>query len=236
MKFLTMSKYIISFFICLIFNHSFSQEDQEQVIEDTLKIEQKYGIRIGLDLSKQIRMLTEDYKGISFYSDFRIKERLFIVGELGNDEKSINNENLSAKFSGNYIKAGINYNFYNNPTGLENEIYFGFRLATSRFKSEIFNYLIYDLDKYWENGRIDDYKEFKNLNANWFEVILGFNAKISKNIFMGTSLRLNRMIKQKKPDNFGNLFIPGFNIVTEDNKFGTGITYGIQYRIPIVRK
>ena len=236
MKFLTMSKYIISFFICLIINHSFSQEDQEQVIEDTLKIEQKYGIRIGLDLSKQIRMLTEDYKGISFYSDFRIKERLFIVGELGNDEKGINNENLSAKFSGNYVKVGINYNFYNNPAGLENEIYFGFRLATSRFKSEIFNYLIYDFDKYWENGRIDDYKEIKNLNANWFELILGFNAKISKNIFMGTSLRLNRMINQKKPDNFGNLFIPGFNVVTEDNKFGTGITYSIKYRIPIVRK
>ena len=236
MKFLTMSKYIISIFICLIFNYSFSQDEQEEVIEDSLKIEQKYGIRIGLDLSKQVRMLTEDYKGLSLYGDFRIKERLFVVGEFGNDEKNINNENLSSKFSGNYIKAGIYYNFYNNPTGLENEIYFGFRLATSRFKSEIFNYLIYDLDKYWENGRINDYKEFKNLNANWFELILGFNAKISKNIFMGTSLRLNRMINQKSPENFGNLYIPGFNIVTEDNNFGTGITYTLTYRIPIVKK
>ena len=96
--------------------------------------------------------------------------------------------------------------------------------------------MIYDLDKYWENGRIDDYKEFKNLNANWFELILGFNAKISKNIFMGTSLRLNRMINQKSPENFGNLYIPGFNIVTEDNNFGTGITYTLTYRIPIVKK
>ena len=87
MKFLTMSKYIISIFICLIFNYSFSQEEQEEVIEDSLKIEQKYGVRIGLDLSKQVRMLTEDYKGISFYSDFRIKERLFIVTEIGNDDK-----------------------------------------------------------------------------------------------------------------------------------------------------
>ena len=53
---------------------------------------------------------------------------------------------------------------------------------------------------------------------------------------MGASLRLNRMISQKSPDNFGNLFIPGFNIVTEDNKFGTGITYSIIYRIPIIKK
>ena len=69
-----------------------------------------------------------------------------------------------------------------------------------------------------------------------FELILGFNAKISKNIFMGTSLRLNRMINQKSPENFGNLYIPGFNIVTEDNNFGTGITYTLTYRIPIVKK
>ena len=48
MKFLTMSKYIISIFICLIFNYSFSQEEQEEVIEDSLKIEQKYGLELDL--------------------------------------------------------------------------------------------------------------------------------------------------------------------------------------------
>ena len=92
MKILTMSKYIISIFICLIFNYSFSQEEQDEVIEDSLKIEQKYGIRIGLDLSKQVRMITEDYNGISLYGDLRIKERLFIVAEIGNDDKKNKNK------------------------------------------------------------------------------------------------------------------------------------------------
>ncbi len=172
---------------------------------------------------------------IAFFIIF-LKERLFIVAEIGNDDKKILNENINANFKGSYLKAGFNYNFYNNPPGLENEIYFGFRFATSSFKSEVFDYLVYDLDKYWENGRIEDYSEYNNLSANWIELILGFNAKISKNIFMGTSLRLNRMINQKSPENFGNLYIPGFNIVTEDNNFGTGITYTLTYRIPIVKK
>jgi len=229
-----MLRYIIKFFIVIFFSCGFSQENPLQ--KDTLKIKEKYGIRFGIDLSKQVRMITEEYNGISLYADFRIKERLFIVGEVGNDDKKIYNENLNSNSKGSYLKAGFNYNFYNNPPGLENEIYFGFRFATSSFKSEVFDYLVYDFDKYWENGRIDDYKEFKNLNANWFELILGFNAKISKNIFMGTSLRLNRMINQKSPENFGNLYIPGFNIVTEDNNFGTGITYTLTYRIPIVKK
>lgn len=234
MKSRTMLRYIINIFILLIFGVGITQEESSST--DTLKIKEKYGIRFGIDLSKQIRMITEDYKGVSLYADLRIKERLFIVAELGNDDKRVDNENLSSNFSGNYIKAGFNYNFYNNPPGLENEIYFGFRFATSKFKSEVYNYLIYDIDKYWENGRIENYNEFKDLSSNWIELILGFNAKVSKNIFMGTSLRLNRMINQKSPENFGNLYIPGFNVVTEDNKFGTGITYTLTYRIPIIKK
>ena len=233
-KYHTMLRYIIKFFIVIIFSVGYSQENPSQ--PDSLKIKEKYGIRFGIDLSKQVRMITEDYNGISLYADLRIKERLFIVAEVGNDDKKIYNENINSNFKGSYIKAGFNYNFYNNPPGLENEIYFGFRFATSSFKSEVFDYLVYDLDKYWENSRIEDYGEYNNLSANWIELILGFNAKISKNIFMGTSLRLNRMINQKSPENFGNLYIPGFNIVTEDNNFGTGITYTLTYRIPIVKK
>ena len=233
-KYHTMLRYIIKFFIVIIFSVGYSQENPSQT--DSLKIKEKYGIRFGIDLSKQVRMITEDYNGISLYGDLRIKERLFIVAEIGNDDKKIFNENINANFKGSYLKAGFNYNFYNNPPGLENEIYFGFRFATSSFKSEVFNYLVYDFDKYWENGRIEDYSEYTDLSANWIELILGFNAKISKNIFMGASLRLNRMINQKSPENFGNLYIPGFNIVTEDNNFGTGITYTLTYRIPLVKK
>ena len=233
-KYHTMLRYIIKFFIVITFSVGYSQENLSQT--DSLKIKEKYGIRFGIDLSKQLRMITEDYNGISLYGDLRIKERLFIVAEIGNDDKKIFNENINSKFKGSYLKAGFNYNFYNNPPGLENEIYFGFRFATSSFKSEVFDYLVYDFDKYWENGRIEDYSEYTDLSANWIELILGFNAKISKNIFMGTSLRLNRMINQKSPENFGNLYIPGFNIVTEDNNFGTGITYTLTYRIPLVKK
>ena len=79
-------------------------------------------------------------------------------------------------------------------------------------------------------------RKFNNLNAGWVELILGFNAEISKNIYMGISLRVNRMINQKTPSNYTNFFIPGFNKVTENNNFGTGITYNLIYQIPILKK
>jgi len=40
---------------------------------DTIYVKNKYGIRVGIDLSKQIRMLTEEYSGLSLYGDIKIK-------------------------------------------------------------------------------------------------------------------------------------------------------------------
>ena len=203
---------------------------------DTIYVKNKYGIRAGIDLSKQIRMLTEEYSGLSLYGDIKIKERLFIVAELGNDQRTIETENINSKLSGSYIKTGFNYNLYNNLPGLNNEIYVGLRYSQSLFKNELIDYSIYNKDRFWNDQRILEYKEFDNLKSSWIEFVVGFNSEIKNNLFMGLSLRLNRMLKQDIPENFTNLFIPGFNKVTENNNFGTGITYSIIYQIPIIKK
>ena len=227
---------ILKFFISVAIIILFSGKNFSQTENDSVVVKNKYGIRIGLDFSKQIRMLTEDYKGLSLYGDVKIKERLFIVSELGSDEKELRTDNLRSKFSGNYIKAGLNYNLYNNLPGLNNEIYVGFRFATSKFKSEISEYIIYNKDRFWSQDPIFDNIINKGLNANWVELIIGINAELLNNFFVGLSLRLNRMLNQKKPENFTNLYIPGFNKVTENNNFGTGLTYSIIYQIPIIKK
>lgn len=227
---------ILKFFISVAIIILFSVKNFSQTENDSVVVKNKYGIRIGLDFSKQIRMLTEDYKGLSLYGDVKIKERLFIVSELGSDEKELRTDNLRSKFSGNYIKAGLNYNLYNNLPGLNNEIYVGFRFATSKFKSEISEYIIYNKDRFWSQDPIFDNIINKGLNANWVELIIGINAELLNNLFVGLSLRLNRMLNQKKPENFTNLYIPGFNKVTENNNFGTGLTYSLIYQIPIIKK
>ena len=227
---------MLRFFTSIIFIFLFFSKNNSQIVKDSLEIKNKYGIRVGVDISKQIRMLTEEYNGLSLYGDLKIKERLFIVSELGRDTKKINNNNLNSKFSGNYIKAGINYNLYNNLPGLNNEIYIGFRFAVSEFNGQISQYNIYNKDQFWIQEPISESLIYKNLSANWFELIIGINSELVNNFFMGISLRLNRMLNQKKPENFTNLYIPGFNKVTENNNFGTGITYTLIYQIPIVKK
>ena len=84
-----MLKYFFSFFLVFFINIELSS--QENNIEtDSISIKKTYGKRLGLDLSKQIRMFTEDYKGLSLYSDLKIKEDIFVVFEVGNDNKTIN--------------------------------------------------------------------------------------------------------------------------------------------------
>ena len=59
-----MLRYIISCFILINVISVFSQEEKDSIFKST------YGMKIGIDLSKQIRMLTEpDYKGIVVIGD-----------------------------------------------------------------------------------------------------------------------------------------------------------------------
>jgi TM2 domain-containing membrane protein YozV len=60
-------------------------------------------------------------------------------------------------------------------------------------------------------------------------------AKVFNNIFVGFSLRFNRLINNKQPANFENLYIPGFNR-TYNGDFGVGFNYTVTYFVPIFKK
>ena len=160
---------------------------------DSLSKQSVFGIKIGLDLSKQIRMLTEsDFKGMVFTGDYKINERLYLATEFGSEEKKVSNEVLNFNTEGTFLKLGANYNVYNNREGMNNEIYVGFRYAIGKFNHKLNSYSIYNLDNYWNQNLVNSNIDFNNLNANWFELVFGFNAKIINNIYGGLSLRLKR--------------------------------------------
>ena len=68
------------------------------------------------------------------------------------------------------------------------------------------------------------------------EFIVGFKAQVIDNFYMGLNLNVKRFLSQKSPENFSNLYIPGFNKVLENNNIGVGFSYTIQYQIPLFRK
>jgi len=130
----------------------------------------------------------------------------------------------------------INYNIFKNIQDLENEIYIGFRFGSAQFDHQINSFTIYNTDQYWSQNNIKNPISHDNLIASWLEFIVGFNAQVVKNLYMGLNLKVNRLLSQKTPNNFNNLYIPGFNKVLENNNVGVGFSYTIQYQIPFFRK
>jgi hypothetical protein len=207
-------------------------------VNDSIKIKEKYGLRVGGDIGKLARsFFDDDYTGFEVSADYRLKKRLYIAGELGFDEKNTTTDYLNVTSSGSYLKAGIDYNMYQNWLDMDNMIYAGFRVGASTFSQKLNSYTIYSTDQYWSpQFTSTDLKEFSGLTAFWAEVILGLKVELFNNLYLGLNVQLKVLASETEPDNFENVYIPGFNKTFDSSGIGVGYSYTISYRIPLYKK
>ena len=234
-----MSKYIISSFLLFSIVLTFGQEKTDE-IKDSIVYKERYGLRVGMDISKPIRsILEESYTGLELVADYRISKRFYIAGEIGSEEKSVIENNLDFTTKGTYLKLGADYNTYRNWAGMENMIYVGIRYGVSSHEQTLNSYTIYNTSQYWGEPVVTEGGEngnFTGLKAQWIEFQLGVKAELLRNLYMGVNLQLKRLMSEERPENFDNLFIPGFNKVLDDNSIGVGLGYSIMYQIPLYTK
>lgn len=207
-------------------------------VKDTAKVvyPERYGLRLGVDLHRLARTFYEtDYRGLELVGDYRLTRRFYIAGELGNEDKTVDDDRMNFTTKGTYFKAGFDYNSFENWLDMENMIYVGMRYGVSSFSQTLNSYKIYDPTNYYGETIITSGEKFNGLTASWIEVIGGIKAELFNNLYLGFSLRLNYLVSDKKPANFDNLYIPGF-IRTYDGKFGAGLNYTVSYFIPIYKK
>lgn len=218
----------------------FSQNEKQNETEaDTLVYKQKYGLRVGADISKLVRsFIDDDYQGFEINGDYRLTQRLYIAGELGNEERTLSNEALNVTSKGSYFKAGVDINLYRNWLDMENMIFAGFRVGASTFSQTLNSGFIYDTNNQYFGGQqpITAPQEFDGLSAIWGELIFGLKAEVLNNLFMGLNLQLKFLVSETSPDNFENLYIPGFNRTYDSVIVGAGFGYNISYLIPIYKK
>jgi hypothetical protein len=197
----------------------------------------RYGLRVGVDLFKLSRSFYEkDYKGLEVVGDYRISKKYYLAGELGNENKTVNDTQLNFTTQGTYFKVGFDYNVYDNWLDMENMVYLGMRYGVSSFSQRLNSYEIYNAHPYFADvPMVISGDKFSGLSAQWIEVALGVNAKVFNNFYVGFSFRLNNLITNKKPENFDNLYIPGFNR-TYNGNFGVGFNYTVSYLLPIYKK
>ena len=205
---------------------------------DSLKVKLKYGIRIGGDAGKLIRsFVDDDYSGFEIAADYRLKKRLYIAGEIGFEEKKTTNEYLDITTKGSYIKGGIDYNMYQNWLNMDNMIYSGFRIGASTFSHDLNSYTVYSTNQYWAPQLSSNEKqEFSGLTAFWAEILLGMKAELLNNLYIGLNVQLKILASETVPDNFENVYIPGFNKTYDSSGIGVGYSYTLSYRIPLYKK
>lgn len=212
-------------------------QKKSKTVTDTVPKVEKYGLRIGVDLAKPLRTLLEDgYSGFEIMGDFRVTKKFYAAVELGNEKKDWIEPNINSQISGSYAKIGFDYNAYENWLGMQNAITLGLRYGFSTFKEDLYSYSLYTSNPAFPAPVFTDPQEFKGLSAHWAEFIIAIKTEVVHNLYLSINLQLKRKISEKEPENFANLYIPGFNRTYDYSEFGVGYGYTISYLIPIFKK
>jgi hypothetical protein len=219
----------------------FSQAESE--LNDSLTIKDKIlninKIRLGFDIFKPIKSSSDgDNLNYEIVGDLQITENLYLAAEYGLTDRLIKDENINFNSNGSFLRFGFDYNMFKNWVGMDNSIFLGLRYGTSNFSNKIESYNVRNSDAYFSNFVDNNYQtiDHSNLTGNWLEILAGVKVETFNNVYLGFSLRLNKLLSTQKPENFDNLYIPGFNKVTDDNTFGSGFNYTLTYSIPLRKK
>jgi Domain of unknown function (DUF6048) len=255
------SKYFFSFWLLLCFSLAQAQEtpakapktkevsaiaSQNEIkpVSENIKKDSivptktnRYGLRVGIDLFKLSKgFYDKNYKGIELVGDFRFRKNYYLAGELGTENKTTVDDRLNSTAKGSYLKVGFDYNAYENWLDMENIISIGLRYGVSTFSQELNSYKIYNANPYFDaNESVPTDRKYNGLSASWIEVVGGVKAKVFNNVFIGFNIQLKGLVSNKKPEDFDNLYIPGFNR-TYDGNFGVGFNYTVSYFVPIYKK
>jgi len=221
----------ILFLLLLFLLVGYSQE----VKKDSLIYKDVYGFRIGIDVSNPTRTLFDsNRKSLELIADYRINKKIYAAVELGFLDKTTNEDYINFTTNGQYIKVGANYNLYENWLDMDNEVFVGLRYGFSTFKQTLNSYTVYS-DVALPSSQNNTPKEFSGLTANWGELVFGMKVETFKNVFLGASFSFKKMISTTEPENFKNLYVPGFDRVFLNNG-GFGFNYTIAYRLPLYKK
>ena len=227
------------FFIKILFLSGFNgyAQKKEIKINDTITKNNKYGLHIGVDIARPvISLFDENFSGFEVMADYRLTHRFYIAVEYGFDQDNQTESNLIAASKGSYLKIGGDFNAYNNWVGMNNAIYVGLRYGVSTFDQNLEGYTIYTGDSTFPGTMVFDPRSYEGLTAQWAEFIFGIKTEILTNLFLSINLQLKNKFSEDIPENFNNLYIPGFNKTNDYGNFGVGFGYGISYLIPIYKK
>jgi len=230
-------KLIYVYFINLLFYSIVANAQNTPVVNDSIRQDDAYGLRIGLDLQNLVTTATNPYyRGFELMGDFRVSKNKFIAVELGNQKKTFSNQSITTTTNGSYIKLGLDHNAYKNLIGLRNVIFVGLRYGYANFSQSLDEYSIATQDNFFGVDTYNPQFHEDNLSAHWAELIAGLKVEVFNNLYLGFSVSLQRNLGNQNPIDFDNLYIPGYGTTNDYGDLSAGYRYFIEYFIPIFKK
>ena len=205
--------------------------------KDTIRKNNSYGLRVGLDLQNIVTSLTNNnFSGIELMADYRLTDKYYLAGELGYQKKDSKETSVSTTTEGEYIKVGVDVNVYKNLVGLRNMIFIGARYGFGRYSQQLNNYNIATQNNFFGIDARDRKIKSDGLTAHWLEVLVGMKAEVFNNFYVGFSVSVQRKLTDKSPDGFDSLYIPGYGTTNDFGEVSAGYRYFISYYIPLYKR
>jgi len=82
----------------------------------------------------------------------------------------------------------------------------------------------------------DNWLDMDNMIYAGFRVGVGMKAELLNNLYLGLNVQLKISVNQTIPNNFDNVYIPGFGKTYDTSAIGAGYSYFLAYRIPLYKK
>ncbi|MGP1479510.1 MAG: DUF6048 family protein [Capnocytophaga sp.] len=202
---------------------------------------QRYGLRIGADLSKLVLpFFNSNYYGLELVGDYRLTSNYYAAAEIGTERKTTDEDFFKYTTQGQFLRLGFDYNSYGNWYGMENMIYAGARYGLSVFSQDLTAYTLHKDNQYWNEDTSGHAPQFLGKHdgrtAHWLEIVLGLKAELLRNLYAGMSVRVGVLVAQTGVDEFPNYYLPAFGRVHEGSRFGTSFNYTLSYLIPLYKR
>lgn len=167
--------------------------------------------------------------GIEFSADREFKGRYFPVVEGGMEFANLSNNLYDIDVSGLFLRAGIDNNFLRYDNNDDRDMFFmGVRLGYAFFSQSSTDIYV--------NNLVDDARfnyPGLNYNAFWGEITMGIKTEISKNLFLGWTIRgKQRLSLTRQP--VEPYIIPGYG--RSDKSFNVSANLYFSYAFPLKLK
>lgn len=226
----TLRFFIISLF-CITSIHFTNAQANKLKTDSVIKAYYR-GFRVDVDLASPITTLLNNGDKFGYEADIAVdlKHKYFPTIEVGyaGADKSIP---AGASFStkGMYSRFGIDFNLIKpkkDKVPLNHIFFAGVRLAFSPMSYNYSNLLIHD--GYWNQDILHAKMDQKTTKV-WFEIVAGMRVEISKNIYMGWTVRNKKLFGEDTVGEFSPWYVPGFGIKGDGKSWGMNYSIGYKF-------